>query len=301
MPTSTKNAVHVTSADFVRHFGGWQDQANKNPIVVTHHGRERLVVLSPERFAEIASNDVGHAGAPLASPGDDRRAEIEIIAEQLDECFAAFDHDLRVVQLNPAICAYLRMARSELVGRTLADSVPETRGSLACTSVVRALESGQIATLDVQSVIYPGRWLRVRTFPFPTGSACLFHDVTEEVEAREAVDIQFATRQALLAHGTVGRCVLTARATFREVDAAFAALVDLEPQGLLRARFTDIFPVSCRPQVRELVETVLETGEPSALDTRLLRRGHAEEEVRLSIAALTGGHDRGAVVIATRR
>ncbi|WP_162301978.1 PAS domain-containing protein [Croceibacterium ferulae] len=300
MSASTKNAVHVTSADFVRHFGGWQDRASKSPIVVTHHGRARLIVLSPEKFAEMASNDEEHAISDATSRSTDA-AGLEILTDSMDECFIAFDTDLRVVQVNAAICAYLRVGRSQLEGRTLAASVPQSNGSLAYANVVCALESGKSATLEVQSIIYPDRWLRVKTFPFSTGSACLFRDVTEEVEARDAVDIQLATRQALVAHGMVGRCVLTVRATFREVDAAFAALVDLEPQGLLRARFCDIFPLNRRAEAREFVESVLETGKAATLDTRLLRRGHAEEEVRLSMAALTGVHDRGVVVIATRK
>jgi len=300
--SSTTDAVHVTSADFVRHFGGWQDRASKDPIVVTHHGRERLVVLSPERFAELASGHARHGGpSAAAAPCPTDRAGLEIVADSLDECFIAFDHELRVVHVNPAVCAYLRMARSELEGRTLAATIPQSSGSLACATVDRALESGQTTTVDVPSVIYSDRWLRVKTFPFPTGSACLFRDITDEVEERAAVDIQLATRQALLAHGMVGRCVLTVRATFREVDANFAALVGLQPQGLLRARFADIFPVDRRAEVRELVELVLDTGETATLDTCLLRRGHAHEQVRLSIARLAGRQDRGAVVIATRK
>lgn len=294
--------MHVTSADFVRHFGGWQERANKSPIVVTHHGRERLVVLSPDRFRELASNDAGCARpAAEAASVQERLTELEIVAEHLDDCFVAFDRNQRIVRVNRGFCAYLRMARGQLEGRTIAEAVPQSRGSLGCSNVARALETGQSATLEVPSLIYPGRWMRVKTFPFPSGSACLLGDITEEVEAREAVDIHFATRQAMVAHGLAGRCVLTARATFREVDAAFAALLGLEPEGLLRARFTDIFPASCRTQARECVEAVLETGEPAMLDSRLLRGGHAEEEVRLGIAGLGEGYGRGAVVIATRR
>jgi len=301
VPTSTRNALHVTSADFVRHFGGWQERANKSPIVVTHHGRERLVVLSPERFCELASNDAGHADPHGAATAQERLTELEIVADHVEECFVAFDHDLRIVRVNSGFCAYLRMARCLLEGRTIAEAVPQSRGSLASSNVDSALETGRSTTLEVPSLIYPGRWLRVKTFPFSAGSACLFRDVTDEVEARETVDVHFVTRQAMVTHGMVGRCVLTPRATFREVDAAFAALVGLEPQGMLRARFSDIFPANRRAEAREWVEAVLETGQPSKLDSRLLHRGHAEEDVRLSIAGLSDSQGRGAVVIATRR
>ncbi|WP_347303978.1 PAS domain-containing protein [Croceibacterium sp. TMG7-5b_MA50] len=291
----------MSSAEFVRHFGGWQDRVSRSPIVVTHHGRERLVVLSPEHFAQLAFDDASPERTPSGFVAPAERGAMEIVADNLEECFLAFDHDLRVVHVNAMACSYLRMGRHQLEGRALEETVPQSSGSLACISVARALETGQPAQLEVESLLYRGRWLRVKTFPFPTGSACLFRDVTDEVERRDAIDVQQATRQALLAHGLVGRCVLSARATFREVDAAFAALVGLEPAGLLRAPFRDIFPMDCRAVVRENVEAVLEEGEPCTFETRMLHRGHAGPEVRLSLAPLAGIGDRGVVVIATRR
>jgi len=44
----------VTTAEFIRHFGRYHDEARRAPIMLTKHGRESLVVLSAELFERLA-------------------------------------------------------------------------------------------------------------------------------------------------------------------------------------------------------------------------------------------------------
>lgn len=47
----------ITSVDFQRHFGRYQDEALKEPIAITRNGRERLVVLSTEEYHRLKRRD----------------------------------------------------------------------------------------------------------------------------------------------------------------------------------------------------------------------------------------------------
>jgi prevent-host-death family protein len=47
----------VSSADFQRKIGHYQDRALVEPVVVTRNGRERLVLLSAEEFRRLKRLD----------------------------------------------------------------------------------------------------------------------------------------------------------------------------------------------------------------------------------------------------
>ncbi len=45
--------LKVSSAEFQRHFGRYQDSAIREPILVTRNGRERVVLLSVEEYQRL--------------------------------------------------------------------------------------------------------------------------------------------------------------------------------------------------------------------------------------------------------
>ena len=47
----------VTSADFQRQVGRYQDRALVEPVLVTRNGRERLVLLSAEEYRRLKQLD----------------------------------------------------------------------------------------------------------------------------------------------------------------------------------------------------------------------------------------------------
>jgi PHD/YefM family antitoxin component YafN of YafNO toxin-antitoxin module len=49
--------VRVTSAELQRYFGRFRDRALREPVSVTHHGRDSLVLLSADEFARLKSLD----------------------------------------------------------------------------------------------------------------------------------------------------------------------------------------------------------------------------------------------------
>lgn len=49
--------VTITAAELVKQFGYYRDLARREPVSVTHHGRQSVVVLSAEEYARLKSYD----------------------------------------------------------------------------------------------------------------------------------------------------------------------------------------------------------------------------------------------------
>jgi prevent-host-death family protein len=49
--------VTITAAELQKQFGRYREMAIKEPVVVTHHGRESLVVLSADEYKRLKSLD----------------------------------------------------------------------------------------------------------------------------------------------------------------------------------------------------------------------------------------------------
>jgi prevent-host-death family protein len=49
--------ITITSAEFQRNFGRYQDAALKEPVTITHNGRERVVVLTAEEYHRLKRRD----------------------------------------------------------------------------------------------------------------------------------------------------------------------------------------------------------------------------------------------------
>ena len=47
----------VTAKDFQKHFGLYQDYALRQPVIITKHGKERLVLMSYEDYLELNGAD----------------------------------------------------------------------------------------------------------------------------------------------------------------------------------------------------------------------------------------------------
>ena len=45
--------ITISSAEFQRHFGLYQDKALTEPVAITRNGRERLVVVSSDEYRRL--------------------------------------------------------------------------------------------------------------------------------------------------------------------------------------------------------------------------------------------------------
>lgn len=49
--------VTISSAEFQRHFGRYQDVALTEPVAITRNGRERVIVLSTDEYHRLRRRD----------------------------------------------------------------------------------------------------------------------------------------------------------------------------------------------------------------------------------------------------
>jgi len=82
--------ITITSAEFQRNFGLYQDAALKEPITITRNGRERMVVLSAEEYHRLKRRD-----RQVMALDEFTEADLQAIRKAeppLDA--AAFDHEI---------------------------------------------------------------------------------------------------------------------------------------------------------------------------------------------------------------
>jgi len=53
----SERIIKVTSADFQRNIGLYQDEALKNPVAITKNGRPRTVLISAEEYERLKRRD----------------------------------------------------------------------------------------------------------------------------------------------------------------------------------------------------------------------------------------------------
>jgi len=292
--TYLQQAESVSSADFVRQFGRWQGQVAAGPLFVTYHGRARLVAMSVDRYHALA--EAGTA----AGHGPDARHET--LVGRIGEGFLAFDAALCIVEANPVACAHLRTSAATLIGQPLGEAHPDFYRTLAYSYLLRATQAGEAATFEVPSAAYPGNWLRLHSFPYGTGAACLFRNVTGAREARREAAASAALAAAMGAHRAVGCARLSPRATIVRVDRALAELAGFASETLRGVRLTDIMPLNRRVAAADRVEAVLAGEEVAAFDSALMVNRGGEIEVRIGLARIGGeAASEGAVAVVTPR
>jgi prevent-host-death family protein len=81
--------ITITSAEFQRNFGLYQDTALKEPVTITRNGRERVVVLSADEYHRLKRRD-----RQVMALDDFTEADLQAIRKSEPPLeAAAFDHE----------------------------------------------------------------------------------------------------------------------------------------------------------------------------------------------------------------
>ena len=83
--------VTVTAAELQKQFGRFRDVALREPVSVTHHGRDSLVILSADEYVRLKALDTRQAVHPWELP-DDLAAALE--KSEGPEFTKQFDHEM---------------------------------------------------------------------------------------------------------------------------------------------------------------------------------------------------------------
>lgn len=275
-------AAHATAGEVSRNFGQWQDVALTSPVIITHHGRPRVVLLSADRYAKW--NDA----AEVVGRGDDGIAETgrEALLEHVTEGFIALDAALRVTKVNPVFEALIGRSAARLVGASWADLFPLQSQAVIAEQMRRVLRTGETVEFEADSTVQSGRCYGVRVFPYPGGVAALFVNRTEEHALRNRLRYARAMRAATTALPRLAVARLNVRGVLAEMDDDFLRLTGFSSVELLDCRLTDIVRPADRRPLTQALEHVLQGGPPTRMTTALLVKAGDERPVELALAPI---------------
>jgi PAS domain S-box-containing protein len=282
MRHSVHDSIHVTAGEIARNFGQWQDRALTQPVVVTHHGRPRVVMVSADEYA--ADLDQGDARSRSGEPGD---LGLATLLENMTGAFVALDSDMQIAAVNHAFELLSDLPASDLVGRTLEDALPNNR-PLFAEHLRRTLRTGEVGELQIEGPKYPGRTYIVRTFSYLGGVAALIRNNTAERELQAATHRDDALRTALAMLPGIGIVSLNIRGVFTQVDDGFTRQTGFSIKDLNTARLSDIVRPADRHAVTEALEKSLQGGEPTTFTTTLLIKQLSEKPFHVSLAPVVG-------------
>jgi PAS domain S-box-containing protein len=106
--------------------------------------------------------------------------------DQLGEIFYALDGDWRIAAANDAALRFAGLSRDEGIGRSYWDVVPEARGGPLGRAFEEARRTRTVVSVEVESSLHPGLYVRVIAAPLADGLAITLRDVTEERASQDA-------------------------------------------------------------------------------------------------------------------
>jgi GAF domain-containing protein/PAS domain-containing protein len=158
----------------------------------------------------------------LSNGLDERRIEM---MEEADEGFAALDWELRFLHVNGVAESLLHQPRALLLGRSVFEVLPATRGTPYEYELRRALEQGLVARFEEYYAPFR-RWHELRVYPASFGVTVHFRDITERRRIEnehgqllKGVEGQHERLRMVLEHLDEGVFVVDATANVVEANA----------------------------------------------------------------------------------
>jgi len=111
----------------------------------------------------------------------------EALLDGLPDAIHVVDHDWRVTYANEAFLRHMGMDKGHVIGSSLWDLIPWSRGDRLREAYVHVMATGQTDTFLHESVHYPDRTMDVRVFPLLDGVGIVLRDVTRRVTAERAL------------------------------------------------------------------------------------------------------------------
>ncbi|HVH94417.1 MAG TPA: SpoIIE family protein phosphatase, partial [Nocardioidaceae bacterium] len=198
----------------------------------------------------------------------EEEARVARVLESIPTAFFQLDSAWRFSYVNAESERLLGSTRQVLLGSSIWDVFPASRGSDFETHYRRAVETGESVTFDA---FYPpplNAWYEVRAWPSPDGLSVYFIDVTARHQAQDQLE-RTARRNALLGRVTAE---LTGTLDGEEAVARLASLMvpdladwcvvtlvdDAGGQGTWQRRLRDVGSWHADPAMRPVVNRYLQ-------------------------------------------
>ncbi len=272
--------LSVTAGEISRNFGHWQDRALEAPVIVTHHGRPRVAVVSAGLFFGLTGDSSGREARVRSETA------LAAVLGAMSEAFVAFDEHLRVQSVNHPFEALSGLSAPQMEGLTCAELFPAPGQVLIAEQLLRALRAGEVVEFEAAASPDGERRCSMRAFPYPGGVALVMLNRSEERDLRRRFEASEAYRAATSNLHDLGSARLTVRGSFAELDERFAAMTGFKVEELIDYRLIDIVKPAERHDLSARIETVLRTNVPAAMSTTLLVKNGLDRHVELSLVPL---------------
>jgi len=294
MESLNSEPLSVTAGEISRNFGHWQDRALEAPVIVTHHGRPRVAVVSAGLFFGLAGDGTGREARARSETA------LSALLGAISEAFVAFDEHLRVASANHAFEAMAGLSASQLEGLNCLELFPAPNQALIAEQLMRALRAGEIVEFEAGASPSGERRCSMRAFPYPGGVALVMLNRSEERELRRRLESADAFRTATSNLHDVGAARLNVRGVFAELDERFAAMTGFKVDELIDYRLTDVVRPAERHALAARIETVLRTNAPAVVEATLLVKNGGERMIELSLAPVMEDYAPMGLIAAAR-
>lgn len=190
-------------------------------------------------------------------------ARLRGVLDHMNEGFALFDRDFRLLDLNGEALAQDGRARETLIGRLHWDLYPGTEDSDVGRMYRQSMADRQPRSMELKYRWPHGResWLELRAQPTPDGLAVFFRDVTARHELAEAARTSAERVQlALDAGAIIGTWVWDAVDDRLFADARFAHSFGLEEAACRQGLPIAAVMGSIHPEDRERVSAAIQAA-----------------------------------------
>lgn len=288
MPSNGEHQ-RVAAADLVRNFSHWRQVGAREPIYITHHGRETHVFVAKELLGNVTEES--------SSPVVDRSMEL---ASHISQGLIFCDKDLAIRFVNEAAVGLANRESIPQPGTLLTVAFPQISGTLMQNMLRHSLNTGGNETADIPSPFRADCWLNAQSFHFDSGVALLFRDITENVRQHRLANVRDAMAAAMALHGGIGCIRVSARGFVESVNEAFCGLIGLSSHRLEKVLISDLVETASRHNFRGELESVLSGEKDVHTRTSVLTNDGTTRPIDISISRLRGLYGtEGAMILTT--
>lgn len=289
-----QDRASVPSADFIRNIGHWQNEALRQPISITHHGRERLILGAPDAVLATPQDAVAFLGELTAL-----RADLATLQENLDQGYLVVDERLRVQNSNVAAEIFAGVSREELRHATILSVFPAPFASILAERVQRIIRDRLVERLD--STLPDGRRLAVCVFPVEGGAGVLMRNETETFNLKRRLEESLALREAVRHCSWAAVLKIDAGAKIEGVDGTFSEWFGLASTDVVGRPIVDLVSKAQRGQASDMIDGVMRDAKMRQMQISLLGQAGEEIEGVLALAPILSDFSaRGAKAIFTK-
>lgn len=279
----------VTAAEVIRNFGYWQQKALLNPLVVTHHGRARVMLISTEHYGALTAPALADAR---------QGGHLEALLANSAEGFVLADANLDVLDANKLALDWLGVTLDQIEGRA-AHYLCKVENLLFATMMRRVLHSGEALSYEMVST-RAGKRLKVHSYPFGNCVASVFTDITEERGFRDAADTLDAMQLGLDMLDAVATAEIDGDGRISCPSRMLERLTSLTAEALTGVKLLDLIEPGSRPAVSTVLCAAIGNRRTSRVTATLIGCSGMQRTVSLSAAPLERGLAvKGAIVAIT--